>query len=915
MHFTRFLRPLVAYMRSVLRYRVLWYLDDLLIAPAAQKALTAEDCLRASALLDRILARLGIARHPTKGVWGEGAREIDHLGFHISTVDMTFTVTEKKQGKMRRMAGKLLRQAGFGKGMVSAECLTSFCGSAVSLMLAVPLARFYTRSLYDCLTYARRERDGKRARVRLSKAARRDLMFWRKLGPEGRCMREPDAEVCTHSDAADLGWGGTVSRDMRPGENGVPMQGIWTVGERAMTIAWRELRALRLVLERLHLAPPAEEALRGLSPTQKSAAPRENFSGARAGKDGGVSSERPTRRKVLCWVDNSAVVHIVKSMVTASREMMPELRLLNDVLERERIVLDVRWIASAENRYADRQSRTWDPSVPQCTRAATDLLRGSLSAFVGRGMVFRYRMSGGEHPVAQRKQAETALEEWWGDGRARFFNPPPALLGITLSKMEREKARGILVVPFWTEDSSTARLRRLAERVTLVEPQPGRPLVAGAQTGTETCPLLLAEFRLQGAPKAGPAGAAVAVERALQALMKERVEKTTRAEEAGRREARARKMRGGDGRLALKLEDFRTPRGFLSGEELCALVTRVREMEGNSAAAAELMAEALEISSWKSRATHMRVACLSLEHHQRDFPMDERDLVAFVGFLYTCLVRNSGPQIGWRSVPNYVSGIRLTHGALGLGYLPTIKESLRLTAAFEGYKKAADRVLPPTSIRIAIPAHKLYEVLNWAQRSSANVEDRRDAAMVIGASVFGLRCAGALSIKYEHTSLDEERWQVLVEKLKGRTLQAALRRGGRSFYNPKPVDGYPKTVLGLIRAWVADRGTADGYFFDGCGLRRCNLDRATKRVMREIGFVAPPGCDISGHSPRITAFTQAVLLEWSDTRLRIRFDWKNLADMADVYLDHRVRTSQASRVFFSPELPDPVARDWGVDDE
>lgn len=37
-----------------------------------------------------------------------------------------------------------------------------------------------------------------------------------------------------------------------------------------------------------------------------------------------------SRRKVLFWVENSAVVHIDKSLVTNLCEMMPELRLLKD---------------------------------------------------------------------------------------------------------------------------------------------------------------------------------------------------------------------------------------------------------------------------------------------------------------------------------------------------------------------------------------------------------------------------------------------------------------------------------------------------------------------------------------------------------------------------------------------------------
>lgn len=68
---------------------------------------------------------------------------MDHLGFRLSKITMCLTVNEKKQDNMQRMAGKLLPQATYGKGMVSAECL---CGSAVPLIIEVTLERFYTRS-------------------------------------------------------------------------------------------------------------------------------------------------------------------------------------------------------------------------------------------------------------------------------------------------------------------------------------------------------------------------------------------------------------------------------------------------------------------------------------------------------------------------------------------------------------------------------------------------------------------------------------------------------------------------------------------------------------------------------------------------------------------------------------------------
>ena len=480
-HFTRFLRPMVTYLRNVLGYRVLWYLDDFLIAPGSKRGAkhrgSPADCRKASRSIDLVLTRLGLERHQSKGVWGEGATALDHLGFHVSTITMRFTVPEAKQTKLRSMAGKLLRQSTHGKGFVSAAALKTLCGTAISLTLAVPLARFHTRSLYDVLAQSRYERDLGRARVRLNRTARKDLNFWRHLGPEGRCMRERTPDACTHSDAADIGWGGTFGRNMIPGSDGKGVQGLWNVEETNKTIAYRELRALRLVLEQFCHTDCA--ASTGAGPARQA-----------LGKAQGAP------QRILCWVDNAAVVYIVRAMVTASKEIMPELRLLKRVLDREHLELDVRWISSAMNRHADRLSRTWDPSVPQLSRAVTAFLQKSLSAWVGRGQVFRYRMSGGEHPVAQRKSAEAALLENWGDGRARFFNPPPPLLGITLSKMAREGARGVVVIPLWIETQSVARLRRMADRAVELRPTPGSPLVVGARTGTDKCPLLLAEVGL-----------------------------------------------------------------------------------------------------------------------------------------------------------------------------------------------------------------------------------------------------------------------------------------------------------------------------------------------------------------------------------------------------------------------------------
>lgn len=112
-----------------------------------------------------------------------------------------------------------------------------------------------------------------------------------------------------------------------------------------------------------------------------------------------------------------------------------------------------------------------------------------------------------------------------------------------------------------------------------------------------------------------------------------------------------------------------------------------------------------------------------------------------------------------------------------------------MTAAFSGDKNASKRNMPPKAICISIRSHLLHEVLSWAELSSAPVTNRRDAALLISFTVFGLRRVIYQPILFDYNSLNEQMLQVLVRKLKGRTLQTALRIGERSFFFPQVFQG------------------------------------------------------------------------------------------------------------------------------
>ena len=146
--FTKCMRVLVQHMRVELGYRVLPYIDDFLVgaSPPGHPA-TVDDVKGAHVLLEDIMQRLGLRRKVGKGCW-EGSQTIEHLGFLIDTKAMRVYVSDRKVRRVRKMASAILLRAQRNRRVVSLDMLRRFCGVCVSLTLAVPLARFYTRSIY-----------------------------------------------------------------------------------------------------------------------------------------------------------------------------------------------------------------------------------------------------------------------------------------------------------------------------------------------------------------------------------------------------------------------------------------------------------------------------------------------------------------------------------------------------------------------------------------------------------------------------------------------------------------------------------------------------------------------------------------------------------------------------------------------
>lgn len=442
--FTKFMRPLVEHMRATLGYRVLPYIDDFLVAPSRPgRASTERDARRARTRLSSLLDHLGLVRKVGKGCW-EGSRQIEHLGMYLDSSKMRVFVADSKVRRVRQLAQAMLLRAQRNRRLVPVNDIRRFCGVCISLTLAFPLSRFYTRSLFFDMS-ARGSRDARFARwrlapgevrargsrgqegnyVRLSHQSLRDLRFWRCLTRgEGRELQPASASLTMHADAANVGYGGTLGYDAHPGSRGLwEAQGFWSAEERQQSITLRELRAVRLLLQKSFASYVSD----------------------------------PKVKKILLHEDNSAVVHILNSMVSASPSMMSELRKLRMLLQGLGVRLEAKWIPSAVNRFADALSRTWDPGDIHASRHLTDSIARQFHLDPQSFMVQPLN----ETRPSRLKQIQDQLREPWSDNRCRLWNPTFDFLPIVVKKIEQEKASGILIAPIWPAQPWFARLRGL----------------------------------------------------------------------------------------------------------------------------------------------------------------------------------------------------------------------------------------------------------------------------------------------------------------------------------------------------------------------------------------------------------------------------------------------------------------------
>lgn len=395
---------------------VLPFMDDFAAAlPSFRLAMCGREYTGA------LLKLLGLQRAEHKGTW-EPTQHLEHLGLGVDTREMIFFVPAKRRLKIVAAAAAMLAVANANRNLVPRRRLAGVAGLVASTWLALPLARFHLRALFDVM--ATEERWD--AKVRLSDDARRSLE-WLLHIPERHLSRPIEliaatAEVWT--DASLYGWGGAAD----VGDQHLTAKGVWSQEEARLHINILEMRAKTRVTEALGVAL--------------------------------------ANRHVHFLGDNTVVTYSTTSGTTRSPELMRELRIHFACLDERNIRASQSWLSSGENWEADALSRP--EGGAEAIRLRFPVSRTLLLRF-GPHSVDRFASSDNALlPVFNSERAEPRsagvdafAQRDWRTGRS-WCHPPVALLPRLIDHLRQTGAEATVVAPDWPAQQWFQQLRALA---------------------------------------------------------------------------------------------------------------------------------------------------------------------------------------------------------------------------------------------------------------------------------------------------------------------------------------------------------------------------------------------------------------------------------------------------------------------
>ena len=419
-NFTKLMKPVLCVLRTKGHIIIIFIDDLLLIATSFQK------CCETVIETIQLLAKLGFVVHLTKSVFIP-QQIATFLGFVINSTTMKITLTTDKIVKITNHISKLLDSSS-----PTIREVAQVIGYIISSLPAVQYGQCHYRAIeHDKITALKNSKGNFDSHICLSNSATQELHWWLLNLPNSfNFVVKPVVDVTMNSDASLSGWGGVMGE--------VSTGGHWTPDEANHHINYLEILAAYFVLKSFH--------------------------------------QDIVNKHVKIMIDNTTAVAIINNMGTCHSDPCNSVACeIWKFCERNGIWLTAAYIPGKQNITADLESRIKNIDTewmlnPQCLAQALCSIPFStlIDLFASRiNKQFEVYVSYRPDPYAKHIDAFTIS---WSNEQFYCF-PPFSCILKAIRKIIQDKARGILVVPYWpTQTWYPVLLQILEQPPTILQP-------------------------------------------------------------------------------------------------------------------------------------------------------------------------------------------------------------------------------------------------------------------------------------------------------------------------------------------------------------------------------------------------------------------------------------------------------------